>query len=851
LRSTWLLTGLLAFSGAAYAQEAAAPAGEQAAPEGTLTKPPALTKFVEATYPASALAEGKGARVVLDLVLDDQGQVEEANVLQSGGPAFDEAAITAVYQFVFSPAEIDGTPASVRLQYEYVFAPKTVVEVVDAPTDTAVGALTGRLLEKGTRKPLVGLRVVLEGIDREAFSDAKGVFRFDDVPAGEVSVFVDDEIYESIVDTETVEAGQLTDVLYYVEKTGFDEDSVTVVGRRPRKEVTRRTLSVQEIRTIPGTSGDALKVVQNLPGAARIPFGAGNIILRGGGLSQAFVDAMPIPAAFHFGGLRSTIASALIETIDVYPGNFDVEYGRINGGVVDVRLRAPASDGFHGYIEADVFDAGFMVEGPIAEHHSIAIAGRRSYIDGVLAFVIPDDAPTQFTTAPRYYDGQILYEYKRGKNRVRGLLYGSNDKIVATIKEPPDTNPLISGNASFEQSFLGGQVQWERRINEQWSNDAQFSYYLQPIEAGVGPFGFELNVHVLTLRDKLNYKLSETLELTAGVDTDLVIGDVNGSGGGPPSEGENRGSGANQTIKSFDQGFRFTTPALWLRADWKVGPVQIVPGMRAEYFGAVEALELQPRLTVRYQLAEPWVVKGGVGMFAEQVNGAFTSNDLGNPNLDVESSVHYSLGVEHSFTEALSLDVTGFYKTIDDMVRPIATEPNYVNSGIGRAYGLEVLLRHELTERFYGWVAYTLMRSERRDAPGEDWRVFDSDQTHNLVVIGQYKLTPTWQFGLRWRYVTGNPTTPVVGGIFNANSGTYDQRYGENNSTRLDDFHQLDLRIDKLWTFDTWQLVTYLEVQNVYNRANPEGVSYNYDFTESQNTAGLPIIPSFGIRGQF
>jgi hypothetical protein len=45
--------------------------------------------------------------------------------------------------------------------------------------------------------------------------------------------------------------------------------------------------------------------------------------------------------------------------------------------------------------------------------------------------------------------------------------------------------------------------------------------------------------------------------------------------------------------------------------------------------------------------------------------------------------------------------------------------------------------------------------------------------------------------------------------------------------------------------------VTFLEVQNVYNRANPEAIRYNFDFRQSAPQAGLPIIPSFGIRGQF
>ena len=114
MRYFWLSLVVLALASPGWAQEAppkGAKDGAEEAPKGVLTKAPKLTKFVEATYPPEALTEGKGARVVLDLVLDDQGQVEAASILKSGGAAFDEAATTAVYQFVFSPAEVDGKAA--------------------------------------------------------------------------------------------------------------------------------------------------------------------------------------------------------------------------------------------------------------------------------------------------------------------------------------------------------------------------------------------------------------------------------------------------------------------------------------------------------------------------------------------------------------------------------------------------------------------------------------------------------------------------------------------------------------------------------------------------------------------
>jgi len=57
--------------------------------------------------------------------------------------------------------------------------------------------------------------------------------------------------------------------------------------------------------------------------------------------------------------------------------------------------------------------------------------------------------------------------------------------------------------------------------------------------------------------------------------------------------------------------------------------------------------------------------------------------------------------------------------------------------------------------------------------------------------------------------------------------------------------------VDKRWIFNRWMLNAYLDLQNVINRANPEAIQYNYDFTKSRVRQGLPIYPIIGLRGEF
>ena len=138
-----------------------------------------------------------------------------------------------------------------------------------------------------------------------------------------------------------------------------------------------------------------------------------------------------------------------------------------------------------------------------------------------------------------------------------------------------------------------------------------------------------------------------------------------------------------------------------------------------------------------------------------------------------------------------------------------------------------------------------------RDAPGKEPRLADFDQTHILTVLGSYRLGRGWELGARFRLVTGNPDTPIVGSLYNANAGVYTPIFGKYNSERMGTFHQLDVRVDKRWTFDGWRLSTYLDIQNVYYAKNPEGYQYNYNYTQKSTINGLPIIPSLGVRGEF
>ncbi len=220
------------------------------------------------------------------------------------------------------------------------------------------------------------------------------------------------------------------------------------------------------------------------------------------------------------------------------------------------------------------------------------------------------------------------------------------------------------------------------------------------------------------------------------------------------------------------------------------------------------------------------------------------------------------VGTELKISPAISLDIQGYHKRFFDQARATIAPPagstdvdvtdlKYTSIGFGRSYGLEVLLRHALTDRFFGWIAYSLSRTERDYLGGTEFSLGPFDQPHNLIVVASYKLPYDFIVGARMRFASGPLDTPIVGAVYDANANYYFPLQGKPNSRRLPAFFQLDARVDKRFVFQSWMLSLYLDVQNMTNQQNVEGVANNFDYTKEQYIYGLPVIPSIGIRGEW
>jgi hypothetical protein len=123
---------------------------------------------------------------------------------------------------------------------------------------------------------------------------------------------------------------------------------------------------------------------------------------------------------------------------------------------------------------------------------------------------------------------------------------------------------------------------------------------------------------------------------------------------------------------------------------------------------------------------------------------------FGQRPLVANRSTHYSGGIEQQVIGNAELAVEGFYKELDRLV-----VQDFRNGGSGFVYGTETLLRWKDDPKMFGWLAYTVSRSERRDGPGEDRHLAPYDQTHVLTLLLSRVIGDGLRFGGRFRFVSG------------------------------------------------------------------------------------------------
>lgn len=740
-----------------------------------------------------------------------------------------------------------------------------VAAVVAAPALALAAPVRGIVVDEAGA-PVAAAAVVVAGV--EVATDAGGQFAIADAGTGTQDVLVVADGFEPLLTR--AEPGR--EVRLVLVRGGLvnDVELVVIEGEAPFIDTPAPyDLDPATVGTVAGAGNDALKAVQSLPGVARIPFGLGGLVLRGQSPrnSSVFLDGIEVPLLYHFGGLASFIPTAMLDGLEVMPGTFGARWGRTQGGVVEVRSRAARTDRWRGATEVSLTDAQARGEGPLLGG-GVMFGVRRSYIDGILAAAAPD-----LTLAPRYLDGQLRWdrgsEYAR-TGRVTAQVFGSDDLL--TFANPGDA--MDDGTAlDYRSRFVRAAVTW-RRVDGPWAATITPSVGADEVSLRVDGQGITRRNVPVALRADLERtwrdgRVAGGLDLVStryGYD---ILNEAPAMPGLPESNQVTQRAGA---LWAADLG-------AWLEGFYRIadGRVGVKPGLRLDRFGLSDQWVVDPRLAITHELPGGWTMATAIGRYHQPPAAVDLDPAFGNQDLEASVSTQASFGVTAPLPRSSSVAVTAYWEqsrglAVDAVTAATAqvaggpqgggvgaasrelTDEQFgsysyrENTGRGRGAGLEVMLRKR-TGAWAGWVAYTYARAERKGDPRLDptWRPYVLDQPHVLTAVAAAPVG-AWQLGARLRFASGNPITPVAGAYFDVDAQDFRPVDGPILSERLPAFVQLDLRVDRTWTRPWGVTKLFLDVQNVSNRLNPEGVSYNFDYSRRAYTRGLPVFPSLGVE---
>ena len=737
------------------------------------------------------------------------------------------------------------------------------------------GAVSGIVVDKSTLEPLPSAAVQILGSSLGASSNEEGKFTITGVPFGTYQVRASIVGYEpEILSDVVVASGRKLDLRFELHESAIGLEGVEVRAnyfqKSPDAPVSIQKLSYEEIRRSPGGFEDVIRAISVLPGVAQVQSGRNDLVVRGGAPSENLftVDNIEIPNINHFGtqgssgGPLSFINLDFVRETSFSTGGFGVRYGDRLSSVLNITLRDGRSDRLGGKATISATQFGLNLEGPVGSSGTFLFSARRSYLDFIFK-------AAGFSFVPEYWDflGRANYTID-GHNEVTFLAVGAIDDVSWFDRDADDRfkNSRVLGT---DQRQYASGFSWRNLFSHGFASltlsRSSVTYDGLQRDSLLNPIFMNRSKEGETgLRADIVYKVSSSIEMSAGASVKNINFTSNLALPGYVTT-----FGDTLDVQVNDYASRATKASSYVQASGHpLDRLTLTLGGRLDYFDLIERkATLAPRGSLGYEITPLTSASVSIGRYYQSPSYIWLVSNPANRDLKPIAVDQYILSVEHLLQADLKVRVEGFLKRYADypasVDRPYlvlantgggfeGSDDNFasfgldrlVSGGKGRAYGIELLVQKKLSDSpVYGLASLTLARSRFTALDGvERSGTFEQDVIVNLS--GGYMFDENWSGSLKFRFATGRPYTPFT------STGT--QNVAEYNARNVDPLHSLDVRVERRWNFDAWNLIAYIDIQNIYNYKNTGSVRWNAREQKVEiNNSSIGILPSIGVSAEF
>ncbi|MBC61580.1 MAG: hypothetical protein CMP11_03910 [Zetaproteobacteria bacterium] len=697
------------------------------------------------------------------------------------------------------------------------------------------------ILEKGSGRKLKRVEVSLgedifysdkQGevlLDRNKIKGAIKFYR-----AGYNSLSIEEKDYQ---DTEKI------NIFLYPSQPGGN--LVTIFGEGST-EVSKKEISIEEAIEV-APRGDPVQIIKLLPGVQSNTFGP-RVIVRGSEPSDSkyLIDNFDLPFVYHGVGGISVIPPKIIDEVDFSTGGFSSRYGEATGGIISIQTKKniPDKASIDARINLPLYSSVFY-EAPLNKNSAFSVSYRRSYIDFFVRRFLDEQ---KFLVIPTFTDAHLQYLYKKDSTSLKATTVYSRDTLeLAFPGDGADEDGKIEFDIATEFFVSGLDVEkkistdWKMRASPHIINTSVFNNFQNNYVKIWGP----------SFRTPFTFqkRLSRSEKIKFGLDFqyDYVKVDIKVPRIRRDSAFQDFEEGSLEKVQTTYEEQEY---AVWSQIDHKIGSLILTPGLRAYYFSKIDSFGIDPRFTVVWGFSKSTEFKASVGKFSKSPSPQEIDPTFGNPNLNFENSYHYIGGWYEKWSQFWQSEVQLYFKSNKNVISS-DKEVRYNNSSLLQSYGFEFFLRRLNVDRLFGWISYTLSKTEIKRG-NSSWVPTRFDQTHVLNFVSFYRITGQWGLGFRLNYRTGERYTPIDYAVYNANLAKYQPRYKseDENSKHLPDYNQIDFYTTYDFLFDNWKLNCRLGVEFISFTKPAYGIKYNYDYSKADFLTGLPPIPYIEIRGE-
>ena len=720
-----------------------------------------------------------------------------------------------------------------------------------------VGTIRGIVTDSTNGEPLAFCNVLINKLNLGASTDMHGLFTISSIPANKhYTVTISYIGYKSQLIPFVVNRNKISEINVALSPVSLKLGTVETVGKKiiekNATDIGLQRISLKDIEMTPkGVESDIFRSLQSLPGVQSTGDVSARYYVRGSSSNENLVllNGITIYNPFHAFGMFSVIDPDMINSVEFYKGGYGAEFGGRLSSILDIITKDGNKNDYSASASSSFLTAKTLFEGPIP-HGSFIFTGRQSYSTEILKkFLNNQSAPISF------YDLSFKLNYsnpdfiKGSKFIVTSFISGDNLN---------NNNPFLE-NMNWSNKLLG--FDWFQLTDSplyfdlgvSWSG---FSGNVDPKLSSAKPKNNQLDD--ITLKMNFNYVYESKDELSIGaeiknISTLLILQNSFGVETNLGSSGTNINVYAKYKFMRYDNfgadvGVRLAATSL---ASTNGNP----------YYA-------QPRVNLTYRIFPAVALKASWGIYEQELTTLSDENEVISlfepwiiiPNyLKPAGSIQYSAGMTTDFTNKISLDIEGYYKTMqniptlnDNKVSP--NDPDLLEA-TGESYGWEFLFRYN-NDPLSFTASYTLSWAYKNLNGWLYYPRFDSRNSIDLTL--EYNFGNGWFGSANWVYNSGLPFTQSLG-FYNK---LYFQDLYENNPVfenylpfqilsdkdlgRLPDYHRLDLSLTKSFNLFFMKCQIDASIINVYNRANI--FYFKRDTGERVNM--LPFLPTATLKVQ-